>query len=701
MSLFDALHQNLMTYLDPEQIDIIHRAYQLADAAHKHQSRKSGEPYITHPLEVAQILCDLRMDYQTITAAILHDTIEDTAIDKHHLAEEFGEEIANLVDGVSKLTQIEFTNRDEAQAENFRKMLLAMSHDIRVIIVKLADRLHNMRTLNGLAAHKRRQKAKETLDIYAPIASRLGMYGFKLELEDLGFAALHPWRFRIFQKALSALKEKNAPLIQKIESNLKKALSSQQLSPETVWFHQRHLYSLYHLMEQKHLSFSEIADFLSFRIVVDTQADCYRALGAIHQVYRPLPEHFKDYIALPKTNGYQALHTTLFGEKGQQIEIQIRSLEMNDKAEKGITAHWLFKHDHHSKEAQHFLQGLMELQEQNSHDAIEFIEHVKADLFPKDIFIFTPKGEILTLPQAATPVDFAYAIHSDIGNRCIAAKIDKRIAPLSTALNNGETVEIITAPGATPNPAWLNFVITSKAKSHIKNFLKDQNHEASVTLGKRLLKRTLKLSGQPLETLSSSSFKACLKKLGYKNKNALYESIGLGNQLASEIALLLTGNEDSQLPTKQKRSLIIKGTEGRVLRFAACCRPIPGDPISGFFETGKGIVVHLKSCPQALKLRREPERYLPVKWQEHPEGDFKVDIFVDAVNQRGVLAEIASEIAEVDANIEDLSVEQRDGNYCLINITLSVFNRNHLARVLRRLKSLKHVCRLGRREASK
>lgn len=699
MSLFDELHQKLMTYLDSEQIEVVYRAYLLAEEAHRHQSRRSGEPYITHPLEVAHILSNIRMDHQTITAAILHDTIEDTPVEKNQLAEEFGPEIANLVDGVSKLTQIEFTNRAEAQAENFRKMLLAMSNDIRVIIVKLADRLHNMRTVAGLPPAKRRQKALETLDIYAPIASRLGMYMFKVELEDLGFAALHPWRYRILNKALENLNKKNNETIVHIETKIKKALEQHGLPPSAVWFHQRHLYSLYRSMKTQHLSLVDVANFLSFRIVVDNMDSCYRALGAIHSVYRPLPEHFRDYIAIPKTNGYQALHTTLFGENSNQIEVQIRTSEMDNKAENGITTHWLFQNEKNVKEAENWLQGLMELQQQNSNDAIEFIENVKIDLSPRDIFVFTPKGKIMALPQSATPVDFAYAIHSDIGNSCIAAKIDKRIAPLSTVLTNGQTVEIITAPGATPNPAWLNFVISSKARSHIKNYLKNQNHDASVALGKRLLKRTLKISGNPLDQIPASVLKSTIRKLGYKTKEMLYEAIGLGNEMATQVALQLLGNEETTPPiTKKKRSLVIKGTEGRVIRFADCCRPIPGDPISGFFETGQGIIIHIKNCPQAILLRREPERYVPVRWEENPEGEFKVDIYVEAINQRGVLAQIAAEIANMDANIEDLSVNQRDGNYCLINITLSVFSRVHLARVLRRLKSLKHVCRLGRAE---
>ncbi len=706
MSLFDELRHELMTYLDTDQVATIHRAFLLASEAHKNQRRHTGEPYITHPLEVAHILSSMRMDPQSITAAILHDTMEDTPIEKSQLIEEFGQEVADLVDGVSKLSQIEFTTKAEAQAENFRKMLLAMSRDIRVIIVKLADRLHNMRTITGLSPEKRRQKAIETLEIYAPIASRLGMYTFKMEFEDLGFAALYPARYRILKNAIHHLIKLRQDTISKIETNLKSCLEKHHLPPSAVGYHQRHLYSLYKKMKTQHLSFHEVMDFFSFRIVVANTDTCYRALGAIHNLYRPIPEHFRDYIAIPKTNGYQALHTVLFGPDSSPIEIQIRTADMDNKAENGITAHWIFKHEKGLKEAQHnaqtWLQGLMDLQQQNSNNAIEFIENVKIDLFPKEVYVFTPKGRIMELPLGATPVDFAYAIHSDIGNACIASKIDKRLVPLSTALANGQTIEIITAPGAKPNPAWLNFVVTGKALSHIKNYLKELHHEESVALGKRLLKRTLKLLGTPLDTITSDTLKATTKQLGYRTKESLYEAIGLGNEIASKVALQLTGHDDvpEKIVKKKKRSLAIKGSEGMVVKFAECCRPIPGDPISGFLEAGQGIVVHVKDCPQVTLLQNEPERYLPVRWEEDIESEFKVDINVEVINQRGVLAQITSTISDAEANIEDIRVEQRDGNYCSLDITLSVHNRIHLARVLRRLHSLKPVSRLSRREAS-
>lgn len=702
MSLFDELRHELMTYLDREQVEIIHRAYLLAADAHKHQRRRSGEPYITHPLAVAHILCALRMDYQSISAAILHDTMEDTPIEKTQLIEEFGQEIADLVDGVSKLTQIEFTTRAEAQAENFRKMLLAMSRDIRVILVKLADRLHNMRTLGGLAPAKRRQKAIETLEIYAPIASRLGMYAFKMELEDLGFAALYPLRYRVLERAAENITKVRHETIGHIETTLKICLEKHHLPPTAVWHHQRHLYSLYKRMKAQHLSFQEVMDFFSFRVIVENIDTCYRALGAIHNLYRPIPEHFRDYIAIPKTNGYQALHTTLFGPNGSPIEIQIRTVDMDSKAENGITAHWIFKKGKGFQEiqshTQNWLQGLMELQQQNTDNSIEFIENVKIDLVPKEVYVFTPKGKIMELPQGATPVDFAYAIHSDIGNACIACKIDKRIVPLSTTLANGQTIEIITAPGARPNPAWLSFVVTGKARSHIKNYLKELHHAESVALGKRLLKRTLKILGTPLDKISNESLKAISHQLGYKTKEALYESIGLGNQVATLVAMQLTGDSDAPVK-KKKRSLALKGTEGVVVQFAECCRPIPGDPIAGFVETGQGIVIHVKDCPQAALLQSDPERYLPVRWEEAPEGEFKVDIIVEVINQRGVLAQVTAAIADADANINNVTIEEHDGNYCSLNFTISVRNRIHLARVLRRLRSLKPVSRIARKEA--
>ncbi|MBI5447459.1 MAG: bifunctional (p)ppGpp synthetase/guanosine-3',5'-bis(diphosphate) 3'-pyrophosphohydrolase [Gammaproteobacteria bacterium] len=705
MSLFDELRHDLITYLDREQIEVIHRAYLLASDAHKHQHRRSGEPYITHPLAVAHILCSLRMDYQSISAAILHDTMEDTPIEKNQLIEEFGQEIADLVDGVSKLTQIEFTTREQAQAENFRKMLLAMSRDIRVILVKLADRLHNMRTLGGLPPAKQRQKAIETLEIYAPIASRLGMYAFKMELEELGLATLYPFRYRVLQTALEHVTKTRQAAVTQIETALKSCLEKHHLPPSAIWYHQRHLYTLYKKMKREHLSFQEVIDFFSFRIIVDNIDDCYRALGAIHNLYRPIPEHFRDYIALPKTNHYQALHTTLFGPNGTPIEIQIRTAEMDEKAEQGITAHLIFKKGKTLKEiqshTQNWLQGLMDLQQQNTDNPVEFIENVKIDLTPKEVYVFTPKGRIMELPLGATPVDFAYAIHSDIGNACIASKVDKRLVPLSTPLSNGQTIEIITAPGARPNPAWLSFIMTSKARSHIKNYLKELNHSESVALGERLLKGALKIMGTTLSKFPHHALKSTASELGYPSKEALYEAIGLGNQIATVVALHLAEQNDTITPPskKKKRALIIKGNEGRILRFAECCHPIPGDPIAGFFETGQGVVVHTKNCPEAARTQthNEPEHYLPVRWGETPEGDFKVKITVEVINQRGVLAQITTAISDADADIQNVNIEEHDGNYCSLHFTILVRNRTHLARVFRRLHSLNVVSRLARR----
>ena len=700
-SLFYPLQQALLTYLDVEQVALVRRAYLLAAKAHKNQQRGSGEPYITHPLAAAHILCDLRLDYQSIAAALLHDTMEDTLIKKTQLIEEFGEEIADLVDGVSKLTQIEFTTRSQAQAENFRKMLLAMNKDIRVILVKLADRLHNMRTLAGLPPEKRCQKAIETFEIYAPIASRLGIYTFKTELEDLSFKAIHPWRYRILEKTMASFCEQRKKVLQQIQTTLEQNLHKYEI-PVTVRYHQRHLYSFYKKMKEEHLSFKEISDFYSFRIVVDKIDDCYRALGIIHNIYRPIPEHFRDYIAIPKKNDYQALHTTLFGLDGTPIEIQIRTTDIDNKAENGIIAYWKFQKGKGLKtaqsNAQQWLHELIELQHQNKEDSFEFLESIKMDLSPKEVYVFTPKGEIITLPQGSTLVDFAYAIHSDIGNTCIASKIDKRLVPLSNTLVNGQTVEIITAPGARPNPAWLNFVVTAKARSHIKNYLKELQHTESIALGKRLLKRTLKALGTTIENIPENTFHHLMQELNYPKENALFEAIGLGNQMASFVALKLTDQSAlaEKIKKKKKRSLIIKGGESSVITFAECCHPIPSDPITGFFEKGRGIIIHVKGCRKFSSLKRDPECYLPVRWEEAPEGAFKVSIRIEVIDQRGVLAEITTAIADMDANIEDIDVEQQDGNYCSLDIILSVSNRTHLARVLRRLRTVKSVSRLAR-----
>lgn len=705
MAHFSDLRHELETYLDNEAVENIYKAYRFAAHAHKGQQRHSGDPYITHPLAVARILAEMRMDPQSILAAILHDVIEDTPVEKCALVTEFGDEVAELVDGVSKLAQIQFQSRAEAQAESFRKMLLAMSKDIRVILIKLADRLHNMRTLGVLAPEKRNRIAHETLEIYVPIAQRLGMHALRVELEDLGFAALFPMRYRILLDAVRKARRSHRAMMDHIETKLRESLEAFKLPPSVIWTREKHLYSIYKDMRAKHLAFNEIMDNYTFCIVVDTVDTCYRALGAAHNLYKPLPERFRDYIALPKANGYQSLHTTLFGPYGLPIEIQIRTVDMDTLADSGIAAHWLANTAESAVNPAHirareWLKRLLDIQ-QSTGNPLEFIENVKIDLFPEEVYVFTPKGDILELPRGATPVDMAYAIHSDIGNRCIAAKINRRFASLSTLLANGQTVEIITAPSARPNPAWLNFAVTGKACSGIRHFLNNQHRVEAIAFGQRLLDSALAVLGTNWSELLSENIVTALQQLQYANREELLEAIGLGNQMAPLVAQRLVSNlvpitgEKTTVPHFVK-SLEIKGTEGMLVNFAECCRPIPGDPIVGLVVAGRGITIHVKHCPQVDKYGSQAGDTIPVCWEENIQTCFKVDLRVEVANQPGMLAQLATAIAKAEANIDNVSVEERDGYYCIVHITISVHDRIHLAQVMRRLRIIKDVTRLSR-----
>lgn len=705
MSHFTELRHELENYLDSEDVEKIHKAYSFAFQAHKGQQRQSGDPYITHPLAVAHILAEMRMDAQTIIAAILHDVIEDTPIEKNVLIEEFGQEVAELVDGVSKLTQVQFRNRQEAQAENFRKMLLAMAKDIRVILIKLADRLHNMRTLSSLPSSKRHRIAKETMEIYAPIANRLGMHAIRVEFEDLGFAALYPLRYRVLQEEIIKAKKSRKKITGQIEGDLKEVLEKSNLPPSVVWGHTKHTYSVYKEMKAKHLSFSELMDVYTFCIVVDSVDTCYRALGAVHSLYKPLPEKFRDYIALPKANSYQALHTTLFGPYGVPISVQIRTVDMDNKADNGIATYWLYSspedaiHPAHVK-AGEWLKRLLDIQQRTIENPLEFMENVKIDLFPEEVYVFTPNGEILELPRGATPIDFAYAIHSDLGDTCVGARIDRRVAPLSTLLANGQTVEIITSPEAKPNPSWLHFVVSGKARSNIRHFLKNQHQEEAVILGKRLLEAALAGLGQAWSSLSANKIETLLQQCNYKSEAELFESIGLGNNVAPLIAQRLANHDAAKNIQKSDNSpsqpLMIKGTEGVLLHFAECCRPIPGDPIIGISNSGVGLTIHMQDCKNAHKFSKYIEKIVPVQWEPNIVGQFKTFLRIEVINQPGVLAQLASAIAMTNANIDNVTVEERDGKYSVVNLILSVSNRKHLAQVMRRLRSIKAVTRLNR-----
>ncbi|POZ78534.1 bifunctional GTP diphosphokinase/guanosine-3',5'-bis(diphosphate) 3'-diphosphatase [Coxiella burnetii] len=705
MRLFKKLRQKL-DYLNGEQVESIRQAYLMAFSAHRAQKRRTGEPYINHPVAVAGILADLKMDYQTIMAALLHDVIEDTPVEKKAIAEKFGEEVAELVDGVSKLTQIEFVSRAEAQAESFRKMVLAMARDIRVIIVKLADRLHNMRTLGSLHSQKRRRIARETLDIFAPIGKRLGMRELSVELEELGFAALYPLRHRALKDAVRRTRGNRKKILALIEKTLHVGLNQSRLSSYTITGREKHLYSIYRKMRNKHIPFNEIMDVYAFRVIVEDVDSCYRALGIIHGLFKPVPERFKDYIAIPKANGYQSLHTTLFGPYGLPVEVQIRTTEMDRMATKGIAAHWLYKTTdapmtESQVRAKAWVKNLLELQE-DAANPLEFIENVKMDLFHDEVYVFTPRGEIMELPAGATAIDFAYAVHTDVGNNCVAVKIDRHLAPLSTPLVNGQTVEVITSSSGRPNPAWLDFVVTSKARGSIRHFLKSQRRTESIALGKQLLKKALGNYSLSLKKLSQPVINYTLKEMQLKSLDDLLEEIGLGNRMAALVAQRIAAvaeeaEAETDMKPAEKAPLIIKGTEGLVVNFATCCYPVPGDPIVGIIDVGKGIIVHVERCPSIAKLRRHPDRFMPLRWSEQVRAEFPALVRVQVVNERGTLAMLTLAIAEADANIEDIKVEEREGLHYIVTFRITVRDRKHLAKVLRRLRQVKQLVRIIRR----
>jgi RelA/SpoT family (p)ppGpp synthetase len=722
------LRAELEKYLDQAQIDEIHRAYRFGAEAHTGQLRLTGEPYISHPLAAAKILAEMRLDDKTIIAAILHDVIEDTDVTKPQLEQEFGSEVAELVDGVSKLTQVQFESRAEAQAENFQKMMLAMVRDLRVILVKLADRIHNMRTLGAMRPEKRRRIARETLDIYTPIAHRLGINTFRLELEELGFAALYPMRYRVLQETVKKARGNRKEIVHKIGETIKNRLEQENLHGWVVG-REKHLYSLYRKMRNKELSFSDVFDVYAFRIIVDSVDACYRTLGVVHGLYKPVPGKFKDYVAIPKSNGYQSLHTVLFGPYGVPIEVQIRTEDMDRVAEAGIAAHWLYKTGDKAgtgptPRTREWLRGLLELQK-NAGDSMEFIENVKIDLFPDVVYVFTPKGEIKELPRGSTAVDFAYAVHSDVGNTCVAVKIDRHLAPLSTPLYNGQTVEVITAPSARPNPVWLNFVVTGKARTNIRHYLKNLELTEAVTLGRRLLEQALTPFSLSIDELPPECVEAVLNEFRMPTFDALLSDIGLGNRMAllvarrfSEVVKLeqralprhargrssgsiknvLTRYVPSWLKSDkdERRPLAIKGTEGMVVNYARCCRPIPGDSIVGFVSAGRGIVIHEESCKNVAEFRRMPEKWIAVQWERDVSGEFPVDIRVDVRNQRGALATVASAIADMEANIENVDIEDRDGTISTIKFTVDVHDRKHLANVMRRIRTIDLVVRISR-----
>ncbi|SFI11902.1 bifunctional GTP diphosphokinase/guanosine-3',5'-bis pyrophosphate 3'-pyrophosphohydrolase [Modicisalibacter xianhensis] len=708
MFTIDDLADRLAGYLPQDEIQQVKRAFYYAEQAHDGQRRRSGEPYVTHPLAVSNILANMHMDHQSLMAAMLHDVIEDTGVSKAALTKQFGEPVAELVDGVSKLTQITFEDKAVAQAENFQKMVMAMSQDIRVIIVKLADRLHNMRTLGALRPDKKRRIARETLEIYARIAGRLGINTIRVELEDLSFQAIHPMRAERIKRAVSKARGNRRTMIRQVQTSLQNCLDDDGL-PGTVIGRQKHLLSIYRKMRDQRKPFAEIMDVFGFRIITDDVDTCYRILGAVHNLYKPVPGRFKDYIAIPKANGYQSLHTTLFGANGMPIEVQIRTREMEAMANNGIAAHWLYKAGQTERpiaagshaRAREWVRGLLEMQ-RHAGNPLEFIEHVKNDLFPDDIYVFTPKGDIMELPQGATAVDFAYTVHTDIGNGCIACRIDRHLAPLSTRLESGQTLEIITAPGARPNLAWLSFVVTAKARSAIRHALKNQQRTESIQLGRRLLNKALADYETSLEELPDGRLPRVLEEFELKHADDLLESIGLGTRMAYAVARRLTESPaddtlSSDIGGPMEGPVVISGTEGMVISFARCCHPLPGDPVIGHLSVGKGIVVHRLDCRNLDELKRDdPDKLFSLEWSPEISGDFPVGLRIEMETRRGLVAELASLVTDADANIERIGIEERDVRLSIVNLTLAVRDRVHLARIIKRIRNLPHVGKIHR-----
>jgi GTP diphosphokinase / guanosine-3',5'-bis(diphosphate) 3'-diphosphatase len=704
--LISDLCTELESYLESAQVAEVYQAYLFGAKAHEGQKRVSGEPYIYHPLAVARIMCGMRMDYKSIIAALLHDVIEDTPTMKEQVAEEFGDEVAELVDGVSKLTHLDFVSKAEEQAENFRKMMLAMVKDIRVIIIKLADRLHNMRTLDAMRPDKRRRIARETMDIYAPIANRLGIYSMRHELLDLSIQNAYPMRYRALEHAVQQAVGHRKEIFRTIKSAIKDRLKSVEIDAD-VSHRQKNIHSIYRKMKEKKLSFKELTDVYGVRILTDSVDDCYRVLGVMHNLYKPIPGRFKDYLAIPKANGYQSLHTSLFGPYGVPIEIQIRTKEMDRFANSGIAAHWLYKKgkERGTETAQtralEWLKGLLEMQ-QRAGSSLEFLENVKVDLFPDEIYVFTPQGDIKKLPREATVVDFAYAVHTDIGNACVAARIDHRMSPLSTKLFNGQLIEIITSEHSRPHPSWLNYVITAKARTNIRHFLKSLQDAEAESLGARLLQQGInQLMGKDY-IVREDQISRLLADYRLKSYRELLAEIGLGNRSASLVVKALieedidkTNEEDNTEFDASGKPLPIKGTEGMIVSYAKCCRPVPGDPIVAHFSQGRGLVVHMSSCKN-MSDNQHADRKQDVQWSEHTEGEFQAAIRVQMQNQRGALARLATTIADMSSNIENVSQSEKDGLIATSDFVITVRDRIHLARIMKKLRALPMVNRITR-----
>jgi len=692
------LVETLETYLPDDQVKKVLESYEFGAISHEGQTRKSGEPYITHPVAVAQELGEMHLDSEAICAAILHDVVEDTDATLEEIENKFGEEVALIVDGVSKLDQIQFRSRAEAQAESFRKMMLAMIEDIRVILVKLSDRLHNMQTLGAMPAEKKKRIARETLDIYAPIANRLGINRLKVQLEDLGFKHLHPYRYRVLEGALKKSKGSQKQIVRRISDQFSKAMTEDEISGEVIG-REKHLYSIYKKMAQKKRVLSDVVDVYGFRIIVDDVSTCYQTLGLVHQLYKPMPGRFKDYIAIPRINGYQSLHTTLFGPKGLPLEVQIRTRNMDRVAESGVASHWIYKADEKSdatpqRRAREWLANLAELQQSGTSE--EFLESVKVDLFPDKIYVFTPKGDIMPLPKGATTVDFAYAVHTDVGNRSVAAKVNRGLVPLRTPLQNGQTVEIVTSRGAKPNPNWLTFVRSAKARTAIRNHMKNLRSVESVDLGKRLLDKSLKDLNSSLRKVGKVRMSEALEELTLEGTDELFEQIGLGERLAPLTARYLIGADEDGGSVEDVASLVIAGTEGMVVSYAKCCYPLPGDDVMGYLTAGRGVVIHRNTCGNLSNFRKQPEKWIAVSWEKDVDREFQCQIQCETRNRTGVLAEVAATIADCGSNIEQVEVVSRHEDCSILTFLLQVRDRIHLAQIMRNVRKMPNVIRVSR-----
>ena len=702
MYLFEGLKQKLEAYLPPDKVADTQRAFLVARDAHSGQMRSSGDPYITHPVAVACILADMRLDHETLMAALLHDVIEDTHYDKEGLSAQFGTTVGELVEGVSKLEKIQFSSTQEAQAENFRKMIMAMVKDIRVILIKLADRTHNMRTLGSLRPDKRRRIARETLDIYAPIAHRLGIHDIKNELEDLGFQAMYPLRYRALKGAVKQARGNRKEVIENTRKEVESRLAAAGIEALTIG-REKHLYSIYRKMKNKELMFNEVMDIYAFRVVVNSVDNCYRALGAMHGLYKPIESRFKDYIAIPRTNGYQSLHTSLIGPHGIPVEIQIRTEAMDQMADKGVAAHWLYKDSDDVNDttaqvrARKWMQSLIELQ-QSASSSFEFIENVKTDLFPDEIYVFTPDGRIIELPMGATAVDFAYAVHTDVGNSCVGVKVERRTFSLSKPLENGQTIEIITSPRAKPNANWLNFVVSARARAHIRHYLKNQRSEEAVIMGNRLLRHAL--GSTKLDEIPQHDIDRVVVETKHSDFDALLADIGLGNELSAIVARRLLG-DTPELSDKQLK-VAIKGTEGLLVSYSRCCHPIPDDQIVAILSPGRGMVIHQNGCSNIRKLsKEEPHRVLVMQWGSNVSGDFHAALRIELINHQGTLATLTNTVASCGSNIIGLQTEEKESNIYYIDIELTTKNRLQLANVMRRIRIMPEVQRVSRHSQSK